>query len=115
MSRRQRHNLLAASLFPVLIRLRHLLQNLYRQLVDKFIAISLEHQPGDAESQRLLYRSRPHRAGDSIWKTLSLHYDLLWNRLDVFWSARETADARSHGLEGRGTDQAVCRGQALDL
>ncbi len=39
------------------------------------------------ESQRFLYDLQLYRAGRLTMETLSLDYDLLWNRLDIFSSA----------------------------
>jgi hypothetical protein len=47
------------------------------------------------ESQRFLYDVRLYRAGALDMAALSLDYDLLWNRLDVFLISTETADARA--------------------
>ncbi|WP_254204340.1 diguanylate cyclase [Aeromonas sp. FDAARGOS 1415] len=103
MSRRQRHNLLLAAisllfLFSSVWGL--LLQSRHEQLVDKFYRnIHWNISQVMQESQRLLYDLRLYRAGGLDMETLSLHYDLLWNRLDVFLVSSETADARSrHGL-----------------
>ncbi|MFQ2851994.1 hypothetical protein ACK3YO_00615 [Aeromonas caviae] len=103
MTRRQRDNLLLAAisllfLFSSLWGL--LLQSRHEQLVDMFYRnthwnISQVMQ----ESQRFLYDVRLYRAGALDMATLSLDYDLLWNRLDVFLISTETADARArHGL-----------------
>ena len=103
MTRRQRDNLLLAAisllfLFSSLWGL--LLQSRHEQLVDMFYRnthwnISQVMQ----ESQRFLYDVRLYRAGALDMAALSLDYDLLWNRLDVFLISSETADARArHGL-----------------
>lgn len=103
MTRRQRHNLLLATislsfLFSSVWGLY--LQNRHEHLVDIFYRnthwnISQAMQ----ESQRFLYDLRLYRAGRLDMATLSLDYDLLWNRLDVFLISSETADARArHGL-----------------
>ena len=76
------------------------LQHRQEQLVDTFYRnIHWNISQVMQESQRLLYDLRLYRAGGLDMETLSLHYDLLWNRLDVFLVSSETADARSrHGL-----------------
>lgn len=134
MTRRQRDNLLLAAisllfLFSSLWGL--LLQSRHEQLVDMFYRnthwnISQVMQ----ESQRFLYDVRLYRAGALDMAALSLDYDLLWNRLDVFLISTETADARArHGLgevlerlfdELKGLDPQMQsgelkRGKALDL
>lgn len=103
MTRRQRHNLLLAAisllfLFSSVWGL--LLQSRHEQLVDIFYRnIHWNISQVMQESQRFLYDLRLYRAGALEMETLSLDYDLLWNRLDVFLISSETADARArHGL-----------------
>ena len=103
MTRRQRHNLLLAAisllfLFSSVWGL--LLQNRHEQLVDMFYRNTHWNiSQVMLESQRFLYDLRLYRAGALEMETLSLDYDLLWNRLDVFLVSSETADARTrHGL-----------------
>ncbi|WP_454009889.1 diguanylate cyclase domain-containing protein [Aeromonas sp. Marseille-Q7275] len=103
MTRRQRHNLLLAAisllfLFSSVWGL--LLQSRHEQLVDVFYRnIHWNISQVMQESQRFLYDLRLYRAGALEMETLSLDYDLLWNRLDVFLISSETADARArHGL-----------------
>ncbi|MNG95575.1 putative diguanylate cyclase YfiN [compost metagenome] len=103
MTRRQRHNLLLAAisllfLFSSVWGL--LLQSRHEQLVDVFYRnIHWNISQVMQESQRFLYDLRLYRAGALEMETLSLDYDLLWNRLDVFLVSSETADARTrHGL-----------------
>lgn len=51
------------------------------------------------DSQRFLYDLQLYRAGRLAMETLSLDYDLLWNRLDIFLVSSETAEVRQrHGL-----------------
>jgi diguanylate cyclase (GGDEF)-like protein len=102
-TRRQRHNLLLAAisllfLFSSVWGL--LLQSRHEQLVDIFYRnIHWNISQVMQESQRFLYDLRLYRAGALEMETLSLDYDLLWNRLDVFLISSETADARArHGL-----------------
>nr|WP_282101176.1 GGDEF domain-containing protein [Aeromonas genomosp. paramedia] len=77
-----------------------LLQSRHEQLVDIFYRnIHWNISQVMQESQRFLYDLRLYRAGALEMETLSLDYDLLWNRLDVFLISSETADARArHGL-----------------
>nr|WP_236661585.1 GGDEF domain-containing protein [Aeromonas media] len=77
-----------------------LLQSRHEQLVDVFYRnIHWNISQVMQESQRFLYDLRLYRAGALEMETLSLDYDLLWNRLDVFLISSETADARArHGL-----------------
>lgn len=103
MTRRQRHNLLLAAislsfLFSSVWGLY--LQNRHEQLVDIFYRNTHWNiSQAMLESQRFLYDLRLYRAGRLDMATLSLDYDLLWNRLDVFLISSETADARArHGL-----------------
>ncbi|MGY6036964.1 diguanylate cyclase domain-containing protein [Aeromonas sp. AE23HZ002T15] len=103
MSRRQRHNLLLAAisllfLFSSVWGL--FLQNRHEQLVDIFYRNTHWNiSQAMLESQRFLFDLRLYRAGKLGMETLSLDYDLLWNRLDVFLISSETADARArHGL-----------------
>ncbi|MFM5854934.1 diguanylate cyclase domain-containing protein [Aeromonas rivipollensis] len=103
MTRRQRHNLLLAAisllfLFSSVWGL--LLQSRHEQLVDIFYRnIHWNISQVMQESQRFLYDLRLYRAGALEMEILSLDYDLLWNRLDVFLISSETADARArHGL-----------------
>lgn len=103
MTRRQRHNLLLAAislcfLFSSVWGLY--LQNRHEQLVDIFYRNTHWNiSQAMLESQRFLYDLRLYRAGRLDMETLSLDYDLLWNRLDVFLVSSETADARArHGL-----------------
>jgi len=97
-TRRQRHNLLLAAisllfLFSSVWGL--LLQNRHEQLVDMFYRNTHWNiSQVMLESQRFLYDLRLYRAGALEMETLSLDYDLLWNRLDVFLVSSETADAR---------------------
>ncbi|WP_439836438.1 GGDEF domain-containing protein [Aeromonas enteropelogenes] len=53
------------------------------------------------ESQRFLFDLRLYRAGRLEMETLSLHYDLLWNRLDIFLIGSETAEVRERYGLGR--------------
>ena len=103
MSRRQRHNLLLAAisllfLFSSVWGL--FLQNRHEQLVDIFYRNTHWNiSQAMLESQRFLFDLRLYRAGKLGMEPLSLDYDLLWNRLDVFLISSETADARArHGL-----------------
>lgn len=133
MTRRQRHNLLLAAisllfLFSSVWGL--LLQSRHEQLVDKFYRnIHWNISQVMQESQRFLYDLRLYRAEGLEMEALSLDYDLLWNRLDVFLVSTETADARTrHGLgevltrlfdEIKGLDPqiqagALQEGEALD-
>lgn len=103
MTRRHRHNLLLAAisllfLFSSVWGL--LLQSRHEQLVDIFYRnIHWNISQVMLESQRFLYGLRLYRAGGLEMEALSLDYDLLWNRLDVFLISSETADARArHGL-----------------
>ncbi|WP_338892363.1 GGDEF domain-containing protein [Aeromonas rivipollensis] len=103
MTRRHRHNLLLAAisllfLFSSVWGL--LLQSRHEQLVDIFYRnIHWNISQVMLESQRFLYGLRLYRVGGLEMEALSLDYDLLWNRLDVFLISSETADARArHGL-----------------
>ncbi|MBS4701761.1 diguanylate cyclase [Aeromonas media] len=103
MTRRHRHNLLLATisllfLFSSVWGL--LLQSRHEQLVDIFYRNTHWNiSQVMLESQRFLYGLRLYRAGGLEMEALSLDYDLLWNRLDVFLISSETADARTrHGL-----------------
>lgn len=103
MTRRHRHNLLLAAisllfLFSSVWGL--LLQSRHEQLVDIFYRNTHWNiSQVMLESQRFLYGLRLYRAGGLEMEALSLDYDLLWNRLDVFLISSETADARArHGL-----------------
>lgn len=103
MTRRHRHNLLLAAisllfLFSSVWGL--LLQSRHEQLVDIFYRNTHWNiSQVMLESQRFLYALRLYRAGGLEMEALSLDYDLLWNRLDVFLISSETADARArHGL-----------------
>lgn len=103
MTRRQRHNLLLAAislcfLFSSVWGLY--LQSRHEQLVDIFYRNTHWNiSQVMLESQRFLYDLRLYRADGLDMETLSLDYDLLWNRLDVFLVGTETADARArHGL-----------------
>lgn len=103
MTRRHRHNLLLAAisllfLFSSVWGLY--LQHRHEQLVDSFYRnIHWNISQTMLESQRFLYDLRLYRAGQLDMETLSLDYDLLWNRLDIFLISSETADARGrHGL-----------------
>ncbi|MGU5660628.1 MULTISPECIES: GGDEF domain-containing protein [Aeromonas] len=103
MTRRQRHNLLLAAislcfLFSSVWGLY--LQSRHEQLVDIFYRNTHWNiSQVMLESQRFLYDLRLYRADGLDMETLSLDYDLLWNRLDVFLVGTETADARTrHGL-----------------
>ncbi|MFC5708448.1 GGDEF domain-containing protein [Aeromonas eucrenophila] len=103
MTRRQRHNLLLALisfsfLFSSVWGLY--LQSRHEQLVDIFYRNTHWNiSQAMLESQRFLYDLRLYRTGQLDMATLSLDYDLLWNRLDVFLVSSETADARArHGL-----------------
>ncbi|WP_420808072.1 diguanylate cyclase domain-containing protein [Aeromonas cavernicola] len=52
------------------------------------------------ESQRFLDSLRLYRAGELKISSLSLAYDLLWNRLDIFLVSRETEEIRKRdGLD----------------
>ncbi|MGN4935441.1 diguanylate cyclase domain-containing protein [Aeromonas rivipollensis] len=103
MTRRHRHNLLLAAisllfLFSSVWGL--LLQSRHEQLVDIFYRNTHWNiSQVMLESQRFLYGLRLYRAEGLEMEALSLDYDLLWNRLDVFLISSETADARArHGL-----------------
>lgn len=103
MTRRHRHNLLLAAisllfLFSSVWGL--LLQSRHEQLVDIFYRNTHWNiSQVMLESQRFLYGLRLYRVGGLEMEALSLDYDLLWNRLDVFLISSETADARArHGL-----------------
>ena len=76
------------------------LQSRHEQLVDIFYrSTHWNISQVMLESQRFLYDLRLYRADGLDMETLSLDYDLLWNRLDVFLVGTETADARArHGL-----------------
>lgn len=100
---RQRHNLLLVSitlLFLFSSGCGLYLQQRQEQLVDTFYRnIHWNISQVMLESQRFLYDLRLYRAGQLEMATLSLNYDLLWNRLDIFLISSETADARErHGL-----------------
>nr|WP_249276971.1 hypothetical protein [Aeromonas salmonicida] len=100
---RQRHNLLLVSitlLFLFSSGCGLYLQHRQEQLVDTFYRnIHWNISQVMLESQRFLYDLRLYRAGQLDMETLSLDYDLLWNRLDIFLISSETADARErHGL-----------------
>ncbi len=100
---RQRHNLLLVSitlLFLFSSGCGLYLQHRQEQLVDTFYRnIHWNISQVMLESQRFLYDLRLYRAGQLDMETLSLDYDLLWNRLDIFLISSETADARQrHGL-----------------
>ncbi|WP_336290495.1 sensor domain-containing diguanylate cyclase [Aeromonas dhakensis] len=76
------------------------LQNRQEQLVDTFYRnIHWNISQVMLESQRFLADLRLYRVGQVEMETLSLDYDLLWNRLDIFLISSETAEARErHGL-----------------
>nr|WP_277605136.1 GGDEF domain-containing protein [Aeromonas sp. MR16] len=76
------------------------LQSRHEQLVDIFYRNTHWNiSQAMLESQRFLYDLRLYRVGELDMATLSLDYDLLWNRLDIFLVSSETADARArHGL-----------------
>ncbi|OSP50545.1 GGDEF domain-containing protein [Aeromonas hydrophila] len=76
------------------------LQHRQEQLVDTFYRnIHWNISQVMLESQRFLYDLQLYRAGRLTMETLSLNYDLLWNRLDIFLISSETAEARQrHGL-----------------
>ncbi|KWR69090.1 sensor domain-containing diguanylate cyclase [Aeromonas hydrophila] len=76
------------------------LQHRQEQLVDTFYRnIHWNISQVMLESQRFLYDLQLYRAGRLGMETLSLDYDLLWNRLDIFLISSETAEARQrHGL-----------------
>ncbi|MGN5130019.1 diguanylate cyclase domain-containing protein [Aeromonas hydrophila] len=76
------------------------LQHRQEQLVDTFYRnIHWNISQVMLESQRFLYDLQLYRAGRLGMDTLSLDYDLLWNRLDIFLISSETAEARQrHGL-----------------
>ncbi len=76
------------------------LQHRQEQLVDTFYRnIHWNISQVMLESQRFLYDLQLYRAGRLTMETLSLDYDLLWNRLDIFLVSSETAEARQrHGL-----------------
>ncbi|ATL99876.1 GGDEF domain-containing protein [Aeromonas sp. CA23] len=100
---RQRHNLLLVSitlLFLFSSGCGLYLQHRQEQLVDTFYRnIHWNISQVMLESQRFLYELRLYRAGQLEMETLSLNYDLLWNRLDIFLISSETAEARErHGL-----------------
>ncbi|MGY3931925.1 GGDEF family protein [Aeromonas encheleia] len=103
MTRRHRHNLLLAAisllfLFSSVWGLY--LQHRHEQLVDTLYRnIHWNISQTMLESQRFLYDLRLYRAGALEMEVLSLDYDLLWNRLDIFLISSETADARGrYGL-----------------
>ncbi|WP_434668286.1 diguanylate cyclase domain-containing protein [Aeromonas sp. NJAU223] len=103
MSRRQRHNLLLvaiSSLFLFSSVWGLFLQNRHEQLVDIFYRNTHWNiSQVMLESQRFLFDLRLYRTSRLDMETLSLNYDLLWNRLDIFLISSETADARTrHGL-----------------
>ncbi|HDX8593810.1 TPA: diguanylate cyclase [Aeromonas dhakensis] len=76
------------------------LQHRQEQLVDTFYRnIHWNISQVMLESQRFLADLRLYRVGQVEMETLSLDYDLLWNRLDIFLISSETAEARErHGL-----------------
>lgn len=76
------------------------LQHRQEQLVDTFYRnIHWNISQVMLESQRFLYDLQLYRAGRLGMETLSLDYDLLWNRLDIFLISSETTEARQrHGL-----------------
>lgn len=76
------------------------LQHRQEQLVDTFYRnIHWNISQVMLESQRFLYDLQLYRVGRLGMETLSLDYDLLWNRLDIFLISSETAEARQrHGL-----------------
>lgn len=76
------------------------LQYRQEQLVDTFYRnIHWNISQVMIESQRFLYDLQLYRAGRLTMETLSLDYDLLWNRLDIFLIGSETAEVRQrHGL-----------------
>lgn len=76
------------------------LQYRQEQLVDTFYRnIHWNISQVMLESQRFLADLRLYRVGQVEMETLSLDYDLLWNRLDIFLISSETAEARErHGL-----------------
>ncbi|QSR49687.1 sensor domain-containing diguanylate cyclase [Aeromonas veronii] len=76
------------------------LQHRQEQLVDTFYRnVHWNISQVMLESQRFLYDLQLYRAGRLTIETLSLDYDLLWNRLDIFLISSETAEMRQrHGL-----------------
>ncbi|WP_429099218.1 diguanylate cyclase domain-containing protein [Aeromonas veronii] len=76
------------------------LQYRQEQLVDTFYRnVHWNISQVMLESQRFLYDLQLYRAGRLSMETLSLDYDLLWNRLDIFLISSETAEMRQrHGL-----------------
>lgn len=76
------------------------LQHRQEQLIDTFYRnIHWNISQVMLESQRFLADLRLYRVGQVEMETLSLDYDLLWNRLDIFLISSETAEARErHGL-----------------
>lgn len=76
------------------------LQHRQEQLVDTFYRnVHWNISQVMLESQRFLYDLQLYRAGRLSMETLSLDYDLLWNRLDIFLISSETAEMRQrHGL-----------------
>ncbi|MBL0636268.1 GGDEF domain-containing protein [Aeromonas dhakensis] len=76
------------------------LQHRQEQLVDTFYRnIHWNISQVMLESQRFLADLRLYRVGQVEMETLSLDYDLLWNRLDIFLISSETAEVRErHGL-----------------
>nr|WP_279624428.1 GGDEF domain-containing protein [Aeromonas veronii] len=76
------------------------LQYRQEQLVDTFYRnVHWNISQVMLESQRFLYDLQLYRAGRQSMETLSLDYDLLWNRLDIFLISSETAEMRQrHGL-----------------
>ncbi|WP_279465339.1 GGDEF domain-containing protein [Aeromonas dhakensis] len=76
------------------------LQHRQEQLVDTFYRnIHWNISQVMLESQRFLADLRLYRVGQVEMETLSLDYDLLWNRLDIFLISSETAEARErYGL-----------------
>ncbi|MEN3760742.1 GGDEF domain-containing protein [Aeromonas veronii] len=76
------------------------LQYRQEQLVDTFYRnVHWNISQVMLESQRFLYNLQLYRAGRLTMETLSLDYDLLWNRLDIFLISSETAEMRQrHGL-----------------
>ncbi|WP_429195331.1 diguanylate cyclase domain-containing protein [Aeromonas veronii] len=76
------------------------LQYRQEQLVDTFYRnVHWNISQVMLESQRFLADLRLYRVGQVEMETLSLDYDLLWNRLDIFLISSETAEARErHGL-----------------
>lgn len=76
------------------------LQHRQEQLVDTFYRnIHWNISQVMLKSQRFLYGLQLYRAGGLEMATLSVDYDLLWNRLDIFLISSETAEVRQrHGL-----------------